>query len=438
MMSEIKLPRYEELWTTIGRNCRIAREISGYSRLDVISMLYAVTGDKLKVQLKNLCDLEYGHKTCSFSHLVRLSLLYKCSLNFLTGLSPHIEINIIEKKSAVLGAIESTTTEITDRISEKLNEVLSSIPKQRGELLHNTAKRTLVAIDKQKNKDLVFSANYPDITDLSKDLSEKVADFEEASRRYYRYAELNLIQQIEDKKQEEQDQLGTRLTDANELGEPERLQANKHELPCDEKFNAMVGYNCKIAREWAGINRDVVMQKVWNYKEETFNNRIVELESGARAFPLPIMIKIAKLYDCSLDFIAGISNEVELNAPSSHNGVIIQSMRNAALEMANSLSKDLCSLLDYFPKYHGELLKLYSQKLVDAILVHKADRQFSSSYPEVLEMAFSLQSEVQAFDMLIARFHRYAELNIIEVIQEYENKAFQKKGKNRRSKASRA
>ncbi|WP_111857884.1 hypothetical protein [Acinetobacter sp. CFCC 10889] len=437
-MSEIKLPKYDELWTTIGRNCRIAREVSGYSRLDVMSLLYEITGDKLKVQLKNLSDLENGHKTCTFAHLVRLSLLYKCSLNFLTGLSPHIEINIVEKKSTILGAIESTTTEITDRISEKLNEVLSSIPKQRGELLHNTAKRTITAIDKQKNKDLVFSANYPNIVDLSNDLKEKVADFEEASRRYYRYAELNLIQQIEDKKQEEQEQLGTRLTDDKELSEPERLQANKHELPCDEKFNAMVGYNSKIAREWAGINRDVVMQKVWNYKEETFNNRIVELESGARSFPLPIMIKIAKLYDCSLDFIAGISNEVELNTPSSHNGIIIQSMRNAALEMANSLSKDLCSLLDHFPKYHGELLKLYAQKLVDAILVHRADRQFSTSYPEVLEMAFSLMAEIQAFDMLIARFHRYAELNIIEVIEEYENNAFHKKGKNKRVKASRA
>ncbi|AWL27111.1 hypothetical protein DJ533_00050 (plasmid) [Acinetobacter defluvii] len=434
-MSEIKLPKYDELWTTIGKNCRIAREISGYTRLDVVSMLYAITGDKLKVQLKNLSDLEYGHKTCTFSHLVRLSLLYKCSLNFLTGLSPHIEINLIEKKSVVLGAIESTTTEITERIGERLDEVLNSIPKQRGELLHNTAKRTITAIEKQKNKDLVFSANYPDIANLSKDLSEKVADFEEASRRYYRYAELNLIQQIEDHKQE---QLGARLTDCNELEEPERLQANKHELPCDEKFNAMVGYNCKIAREWAGVNRDVVMQKVWNYKEETFNNRIVELETGARSFPLPIMIKIAKLYDCSLDFIAGISNEVELNAPSSHNGIIIQSMRSAALDMANSLSKNLCSLLDHFPKYHGELLKLYCQKLVDAILVHRANREFSEAYPEVLEMAFSLQAEIQAFDMLIARFHRYAELNIIEVIQEYENKAFHKKGKNRRSKASRA
>lgn len=430
--NEIVLPKFSDLWQTIGKNCRIAREVAGFTRLEVIEKLYGFNDKKA---YNYLADLEVGHRTCTFAYLVRLSLLYKSSLNFLTGLSKNIEINIIDKKSLVLNTIESSTEQITQKIHEQLSNILKDIPKQRGELLLNISKQAVKIIHKQQQMDLIFSANYPDVIDFTNDLQMKINDFDETIRRYYRYAELNLIQQTD---KEIDDQLGQRLTDQKVLEEPQKLKVNaKYELPPDEFYLKLIGNNCKIAREWSGINRDVVMKKVWNYADDLYNNRIVELENGVRVFSLSIMIKIASLYNCSLDFIAGLSNEVELNAASSSNGIILQSMRAAALDMADSLSKDLFSLMDYFPKHNGELLKLSAQRVVNAIMVHKADRTFASTYPAVLEIGYCLQNEVQAFESLIARFHRYAELNIYEKIEEFEKNSLSKKSKNK-SRSSRA
>ncbi|MBU3121365.1 XRE family transcriptional regulator [Acinetobacter soli] len=186
------------------------------------------------------------------------------------------------------------------------------------------------------------------------------------------------------------------------------------------KVNQLIGKNCESARLWAGLNRKTAMQRIFQYKDENQLNRITELENGQKTLTAPVLLKLCKTYNCSADFILGISNEVELNYAASHNGLIVESITSAALEMADNMSMSLSKMLKHMPRYEGEVLHTCAKNLIKEIDVHAHDLAFKGSHPAIIDAAGELRQAIIEFEIVIAKMARCVELNMIQHIENYE------------------
>ncbi|MDH2636819.1 XRE family transcriptional regulator [Acinetobacter nosocomialis] len=187
-----------------------------------------------------------------------------------------------------------------------------------------------------------------------------------------------------------------------------------------EKLNKMIGENCKRAREWAGYSRAVAMRLIFGYSDEKQLNRIVELEKGTKPISAQTLYKVSLAYKCSIDFIFGISNEIEPDLAASHNGLILDTMRCTALEAVDQLSLAITKTMERLPKFQGAMLHIAAKNLVKEINNHKHDMAFVGLYPDLILSGSDLENQVRAFETMIAKYQRALELNMIEQMEGFE------------------
>ena len=197
---------------------------------------------------------------------------------------------------------------------------------------------------------------------------------------------------------------------------PELVQFSK-----DKDTWKVIANNCKIAREVAGLTKDEAVKKIWGTDNYRKNYKyLVEMEMACRTFSLPVLIQLAMTYECSVDFLVGISPDLDRNDISSQNGIIVQSMRSAALELVDRVGEQLTKMLKHLPNCHCEMLNTLSKKLIGSIQKQQHNYIFKDKHNDLLEIAIELNEQVRIFDTTIARFHRYVEINMIQQIEEYE------------------
>ncbi|MBJ9425192.1 helix-turn-helix domain-containing protein [Acinetobacter seifertii] len=187
-----------------------------------------------------------------------------------------------------------------------------------------------------------------------------------------------------------------------------------------DKLNRMIGENCRRARDWAGLSRAKAMQLIFGYSNEKQLNRIVEIEKGSKPISAQTLYKISLAYKCSIDFLFGISNEIEPDLAASHNGLILDTMRCTALEAADQISMVLTKTMERLPKFQGAMLHVAAKNLVKEVNKHKHDMAFTGLYPELLLMSNDLENHVRAFETMTAKYQRALELNMIEQIEGFE------------------
>nr|WP_314367294.1 XRE family transcriptional regulator [uncultured Acinetobacter sp.] len=188
----------------------------------------------------------------------------------------------------------------------------------------------------------------------------------------------------------------------------------------DADLIRVVGENCRRAREWCGMNRTDAMQSIFNYRDEKATNRICEIENGHKSVSVAVLYKMCLTYQCSADFLLGISNEIEPNLAASQNGLIVESMRSTGLEIADRISETLTKQMSYLPKFQGELLASSAKHVYQKVTKYSHDLAFTGSYPDLIDAASQLNSHIKAFEITVAKYMRFIEMNAMQVLDDFE------------------
>lgn len=188
----------------------------------------------------------------------------------------------------------------------------------------------------------------------------------------------------------------------------------------DRKLYKAIGYNAKLAREIAGLDRKEAMRLIWAYRnDKMFANRVSELESGDKKIELKTVVKLCEVYGCSADFILGFSDEFERNnLAAKYSGMVFQSIRGSVLEATEQLCMNVSKSINHLPPFQGELLKNSSKQLSEVIKKHSHDLAFRGEYPDILDAARDLEQKVAMFEMFFAKQMRQMELSMMNLLDQ--------------------
>lgn len=191
----------------------------------------------------------------------------------------------------------------------------------------------------------------------------------------------------------------------------------------DKNMYKVIGRNLKTARQIANKSTKEVMRQIWNVDPSSTNlNRISEIENGLMAPSFSVLVELAQLYGCSLDYIFGLSPEFEQDLAAGKTGLIITAMRETGLDMADSLSRALVRLVDNLPPLVGQSLLDASKKCVHEFERCKHDLIFVTHYSSFFEAFAELQNQTIAFDRHIARTLRLVDVTYESALDREEEK----------------
>lgn len=191
----------------------------------------------------------------------------------------------------------------------------------------------------------------------------------------------------------------------------------------DKRMNKVIGQNLKTARKIANKTTKEVMRAVWGADPSSSNlNRISEIENGLLAPSHSVLVELAELYGCSLDYIFGLSPEFEQDLAAGKTGLIITAMRETGLDMADSLSRALVRLADNMPPLVGQSLLDASKKCVHEFERCKHDLVFTTHYAAFFESFGELQAQTINFDRHIARTLRLVDVTYESALDREEEK----------------
>lgn len=115
-----------------------------------------------------------------------------------------------------------------------------------------------------------------------------------------------------------------------------------------EQQRKMIGKNLAVARKLAGLNQIEVMERVW--KRTDNKNRISELENGAVALSLDVLIQLCLLYGISADYILGFSVEPELDLNAGRAGHLYNHMKALVEDMTKALCITAAKNMEAMPR----------------------------------------------------------------------------------------
>lgn len=190
-----------EFFKVIGSNCRVVREINGFTRNQVMDKVWAYNN---KQRFTNrVCELENGTKKIDVVTLYRFCVEMNCSADFILGLSNEVEIDNLEAKMAgrLYQSLRSSVLEATDEICSNLSKSIRHLPPYQGELLKTSANSVVSLIEKLSH-DLAFRGQHGELIDAVMELKNQVISFDRYTSRQIRQMEmsmLNLIDNEDDK-----------------------------------------------------------------------------------------------------------------------------------------------------------------------------------------------------------------------------------------------
>lgn len=179
----------------------------------------------------------------------------------------------------------------------------------------------------------------------------------------------------------------------------------------------IVGENLYKARNLSNLTRREVNDKLFNGN----GNRLSEIEHGVNLPTYPQLIEMAQLYGVSLDFVFGLSTEYEMNTGCYYSGLVLNTMREAGLDIADRISESLISLSKNFPPHSSQLLLDSSKRLVREFMKYRQDMVFSVEYMPLDECIKELQFQIQEVEKNIARKARIMEVAYQDALDEVEN-----------------
>lgn len=190
----------------------------------------------------------------------------------------------------------------------------------------------------------------------------------------------------------------------------------------EQQLQLIVGKNLKTARQHvAGLSMREVMMKVWGISNS--KNRLSEIENGSR-MPSPfVLFRLSMLYGVSLDFIFGVSSDIERDLESSRAGRITQGLREIAIDLVDKIGSTLAKQVNVLPRMEAVILKDKALQMV--YLIRNADCNEQGITPEtfdeIVELSDSIEDSCKLLDRAVAKHQRIIELSAFDHIQRTDN-----------------
>lgn len=196
------------------------------------------------------------------------------------------------------------------------------------------------------------------------------------------------------------------------IGEKVQVKGEQEQL-----LQQTIGKNLKTARQHvACLSMREVMEKVWGISNS--KNRLSEIENGSR-MPSPIiLLRLSMLYGVSLDFIFGVSHDIERDLEASRAGRITQGLREIAVDMVDKIGETLAKQVSVLPRMEAVMLKDKAMQMV--YMLRKAEFNDKGITPEyfesIAELSASMEDSCKLLDRAVAKHQRIIELSVFDHI----------------------
>lgn len=396
-----------QLQIAIGLNLRAVRTHREMAIKEVMAEVWNTPDRK-----NRLSEIENGARIPSPYILLRLALLYDVSLDFVFGFSKSIE----RAKSAssdlfqIKRNLKKTAMELMDEISVSLTKRASVLPRIEAVLLLDEVKvitsryREIAAIDLDFNHALAgFSSNFDALDKASEALNQLITARMRASElSMYNHIQLT----YDDVSNESFD-----CTFEKELREEKEMQLQK-----------TIGKNLKAARIYAKKSLSEVMLAIWGIADN--KNRLKEIESGSR-MPSPFILhRLSALYKVSLDFIFGLSHEIERDEACAEGGRTAQGLRELGLDIIDQVNAILSKQVSVLPRSEAMVLLDEARELIYKYKNKCLDKVFMSQAKHLEQHFESLEYTCIQLDSAIARHFRAMEITVCDHITRIDKKLF--------------
>lgn len=183
------------------------------------------------------------------------------------------------------------------------------------------------------------------------------------------------------------------------------------------QLQRVIGLNLKSARQRvARMSMQEVCQEIWGDRNK--KSRLSEIETGARMPTVYQLLKFSILYGVSLDFIFGMSNDIERDLECSRAGIVVQGLRETALEIVERIGHTLAKQVSVMPKMQATLLLDAALEVIKRFRENQNDIVFHSSTSDALiEAITALDENSRQLSTSVARHNRIMELNIFDHIE---------------------
>ena len=218
-MTEENTSFEKRLYKTVAHNCKLAREIANFSRIEAQNAIWQYENDKMFPN--RISELESGNKKIELKIIFKMAEVYGCSVDFLLGFSDEFERNNLAAKQAglVFQSVRSSVLEATEQLCMNVSKSITHLPPFQGELLKTSA-RNAVDVFSRHAHDLVFKAQYPDVLEAMKELQKNVVMFEKLFARQMRQIELSMMTLLEN---DEDVTSSMKMTQCVEMRKPEKV-----------------------------------------------------------------------------------------------------------------------------------------------------------------------------------------------------------------------
>lgn len=135
-----------------------------------------------------------------------------------------------------------------------------------------------------------------------------------------------------------------------------------------EKLTQILGNNLRIAREMNGFTRRQVMKEVFDGNGRNLN-RISEVEHGNLMPSVMHILRFAQMYNVSLDFLFGRTNEPDFLCEDAYVGRAVSSIRHLGIDMMDGLTKILIEQAQSLPKSDSIALMEAARELIQGVLL---------------------------------------------------------------------
>lgn len=223
MSIKSKVDEEKQLFQVIGNNTRLARNLSGMTRAQLMDLVWSYSNNQKFAN--RVSELEGGEKRIELITFYRICKALDVSADYLLGLSEDYERDNLESKVSgrIFQSIRSTVLESTDQICMNVAKSIRHLPPYQGELLKSKARAVCDTFDRYSH-DLVFQGQYKELLEAISEMKSAAADFDKYFARQMRQIEMSMMTMLEDPDEFSNKRLNMSLI------EPEEKPANLNNI----------------------------------------------------------------------------------------------------------------------------------------------------------------------------------------------------------------
>lgn len=208
-----------------------------------------------------------------------------------------------------------------------------------------------------------------------------------------------------------------------EIYEDEKEKTRLSRRKRDKNMLKVIGQNLKVARQVSGRTTTEMMRLIWKAEPGEKNlNRISEIENGLQTPSLSVLVELAEIYGCSLDYIFGLSPEFERDLIASQTGVVVTAIRETSMDMCDSMTRAVLGLIGNMPPVVGQALLDSAKRAVGEFERCQHDLVFTSHYKHFFELFDDLRNKTHDYDRQVARTFRLVSATYDSVLDREEEK----------------